>query len=66
MIDPWRAEIKENYGEMTIAQPFREGHGCATRLWLDLMLKRDIKPVVDWNWVDQDEYLSAMQRAGLT
>lgn len=55
-------EIIEKYVEMNIAHPFREGNGRATRLWLDLMLKQEIRQVVDWNQVDKEEYLSAMQR----
>jgi len=56
-------EIIEKYVEMNIAHPFREGNGRATRIWLDLMLKKEIKQVVDWNLVDKDEYLSAMERS---
>jgi cell filamentation protein len=56
-------EIIEKYVEMNIAHPFREGNGRATRIWLDLILKTEIKQVVDWNCVDKDEYLSAMQRS---
>ncbi|CAG0910414.1 unnamed protein product [Cyprideis torosa] len=56
-------EIIEKYVEMNIAHPFREGNGRATRIWLDLMLKNEIQQVVDWNLVDKDEYLSAMQRS---
>jgi cell filamentation protein len=56
-------EIIEKYVEMNIAHPFREGNGRATRIWLDLMLKTEIKQVVDWNLVDKEEYLSAMQRS---
>lgn len=56
-------EIIEKYVEMNIAHPFREGNGRATRIWLDLMLKKEIKQVVDWNLVDKDDYLSAMQRS---
>jgi cell filamentation protein len=48
---------------MNIAHPFREGNGRATRIWLDLILKAQIKQVVDWNLVDKDDYLSAMQRS---
>ncbi|TXL08662.1 hypothetical protein BMR07_02075, partial [Methylococcaceae bacterium CS1] len=55
-------EIIEKYVEMNIAHPFREGNGRATRILLDLMLKKEIKQVVDWNRVDKEEYLSAMQR----
>jgi cell filamentation protein len=56
-------EIIEKYVEMNIAHPFREGNGRATRIWLDLMLKKEINQVVDWNLVDKDDYLSAMQRS---
>lgn len=56
-------QIIEKYVEMNIAHPFREGNGRATRIWLDLMLKSQIRQVVDWNLVDKDEYLSAMQRS---
>ncbi|WGK70154.1 Fic family protein [Candidatus Haliotispira prima] len=56
-------EIMEKYVEMNIAHPFREGNGRATRIWLDLMLKTEIKQVVDWNLVDKEEYLSAMERS---
>ena len=56
-------EIIEKYVEMNIAHPFREGNGRATRIWLDLILKKEIHQVVDWNKVDKDDYLSAMQRS---
>lgn len=56
-------EIIEKYVEMNMVHPFREGNGRATRIWLDLMLKKEIRQVVDWNWVDKEEYLSAMRRS---
>ena len=56
-------QIIEKYVEMNIAHPFREGNGRAARIWLDLTLKKELKRVVDWNAVDKDEYLSAMQRS---
>jgi cell filamentation protein len=56
-------EIIEKYVEMNIAHPFREGNGRATRIWLDLILKKEIEQVIDWNIVDKDEYLSAMKRS---
>jgi len=56
-------EIIEKYVEMNVAHPFREGNGRATRIWLDLMLKRGLQLVVDWNQVDKEDYLSAMQRS---
>lgn len=55
--------IIQKYVEMNIAHPFREGNGRATRIWLDLILKQEIKQVVDWNQVDKDDYLSAMARS---
>ena len=56
-------EIIEKYVEMNIAHPFREGNGRATRIWLDLILKKEIRKVIDWNQVDKEEYLSAMERS---
>ncbi|MBM5782774.1 MAG: cell filamentation protein Fic [Pelagibacterales bacterium] len=56
-------QIIEKYVEMNIAHPFREGNGRATRIWLDLILKNELKQVIDWNAVDKDDYLSAMQRS---
>ncbi len=56
-------QIIEKYVEMNIAHPFREGNGRATRIWLDLILKEYIKQVIDWNLVDKEEYLSAMERS---
>lgn len=55
--------IIEKYVEMNVAHPFREGNGRATRIWLDLILKKEIKKVIDWNMVDKEEYLSAMERS---
>ena len=56
-------EIIEKYVEMNIAHPFREGNGRATRIWLDLILKKEIKRVIDWNLVDKSDYLMAMERS---
>jgi cell filamentation protein len=56
-------QIIEKYVEMNIAHPFREGNGRATRIWLDLILKKEIKKVIDWNAVDKADYLSAMERS---
>jgi cell filamentation protein len=56
-------EIIEKYVEMNIAHPFREGNGRATRIWLDLILKKEIKQVIDWNLVDKEDYLMAIQRS---
>ena len=56
-------QIVEKYVEMNVAHPFREGNGRATRIWLDLMLKKEIQQVIDWNAVDKADYLSAMERS---
>ena len=56
-------EIIEKYVEMNIAHPFREGNGRATRIWLDLILKKEIGKVVDWSKVDKEDYLLAMERS---
>lgn len=56
-------EIIEKYVEMNIAHPFREGNGRSTRIWLDLILKKELGLVVDWSLVDKDDYLSAMERS---
>ncbi|MDD4188349.1 MAG: Fic family protein [Bacilli bacterium] len=56
-------EIIEKYVEMNVAHPFREGNGRSTRIWLDLILKKELKKVVDWNKVDKDDYLLAMERS---
>ena len=56
-------EIVEKYVEMNIAHPFREGNGRATRIWLDLIFKKELKRVVDWNKIDKSDYLSAMERS---
>lgn len=56
-------EIVEKYVEMNVAHPFREGNGRATRIWLDLIFKKELKKVVDWNKIDKADYLSAMERS---
>lgn len=56
-------QIIEKYVEMNVAHPFREGNGRATRIWLDLILKKECQHVIDWNQVDKEAYLNAMQRS---
>ena len=56
-------EIVEKYVEMNIAHPFREGNGRSTRIWLDLILKKELHKVVDWSKVDKEDYLLAMERS---
>ncbi len=56
-------EIIDKYVEMNIAHPFMEGNGRATRIWLDLMLKKNIKKCIDWSKIDKKEYLDAMKES---
>lgn len=56
-------EIIAKYVEMNIAHPFMEGNGRATRIWLDMILKKRLSVVVDWRNVDKDLYLQAMERS---
>ena len=56
-------EIIEKYVEMNVAHPFREGNGRSTRIWLDLILKKQLGKVVDWSSVDKEDYLLAMERS---
>ena len=56
-------EIVEKYVEMNIAHPFREGNGRSTRIWLDLMFKKENKKVGDWSRIDREDYLLAMERS---
>lgn len=55
--------IIEKYVEMNVCHPFMEGNGRSTRIWLDMMLKRLLGKVVNWQYVDKDQYLSAMERS---
>lgn len=55
--------IIEKYVEMNIAHPFRDGNGRSTRIWLNLILKRELGQVIDWSLVDKDNYLLAMERS---
>ncbi len=56
-------EIIEKYVEMNVAHPFREGNGRSTRIWLDLILKKELCKVVDWSRIDKEDYLLAMERS---
>ncbi len=56
-------EIIEKYVEMNVAHPFREGSGRSTRMWLDLILKKELQLVIDWSKVNKEDYLSAMERS---
>jgi cell filamentation protein len=57
------AEIIAKYVEMNIAHPFIEGNGRTMRIWLDLILKKRLKKVVNWQFVDKTLYLQAMERS---
>jgi cell filamentation protein len=56
-------EIIAKYVEMNVAHPFMEGNGRSTRIWLDMILKARLGKVVDWQQVDKDLYLQAMERS---
>jgi cell filamentation protein len=55
--------IVSKYVEMNIAHPFLEGNGRSMRIWLDMMLKRRLAQVVDWQHIDKNLYLQAMERS---
>ena len=56
-------EIIEKYVEMNLAHPFREGNGRTMRIWLDMMLKKQLNKVVDWKNVSKELYFQAMERS---
>ena len=55
--------IVNKYVEMNVAHPFMEGNGRSTRIWLDLILKKNLKKCVDWSQIDKTEYLNAMRES---
>lgn len=55
--------IIEKYVEMNIAHPFLEGNGRSMRIWLDMMLKKELKQVINWQNVGKEFYLQAMERS---
>lgn len=56
-------KIIEKYIEMNIAHPFREGNGRSMRIWLDLILKSELKKIINWDSIEREEYLMAMERS---
>lgn len=56
-------EIIEKYVEMNVAHPFREGNGKSTRIWLDMILKKELNKVIDWSKINKEDYLLAMERS---
>ena len=57
------ADIIAKYVEMNIAHPFMEGNGRSMRIWLDMILKKNLKVVVDWKNIDKGSYLQAIERS---
>lgn len=56
-------EIVDKYVEMNIAHPFKDGNGRSTRIWLDLILKKNLNKIVNWENIDKQLYLQAMERS---
>ena len=56
-------EIVAKYVEMNIAHPFMEGNGRATRIWLDMILRKNLGKVIDWQKITRENYLQAMERS---
>lgn len=56
-------EIIAKYVEMNVAHPFMEGNGRSTRIWLDMILKKNLGKVVEWAKIDKVQYLQAMERS---
>ena len=56
-------EIIRKYVDMNVAHPFMEGNGRSTRIWLDLILKKNLKKCVDWSLIDKKDYLTAMRES---
>lgn len=56
-------EIIEKYVEMNVTHPFREGNGRSTRIWLDMILKKELNKVIDWSKINKEDYLLAMERS---
>lgn len=57
-------EMPQNtYVEMNVAHPFCEGNGRSTRIWLDMILKKELNKVIDWSKINKEDYLLAMERS---
>ena len=63
MLEDTFDQIADKYVEMNVAHPFREGNGRATRIWLDLMLKKRLGRCVDWSKINKRDYLASMERS---
>ena len=55
--------IVKKYIEMNVAHPFREGNGRSTRIWLDLILKKNLGKCTDWSKINKRDYLAAMKKS---
>ncbi|MDR1300057.1 MAG: Fic family protein, partial [Oscillospiraceae bacterium] len=56
-------EIADKYVEMNVAHPFMEGNGRSARIWLDLILKKNLRLCVDWSRINKKDYLNAMRES---
>jgi cell filamentation protein len=56
-------DIVTKYVEMNVAHPFMDGNGRSMRIWLDLMLKKNVGHCIDWQRIDKMQYLNAMERS---
>lgn len=56
-------EIIEKYVEMNVAHPFCEGNGRSTRIWLDMILKKELNKIIDWSKINKEDYLLTMKRS---
>lgn len=63
MLEDTIENIVKKYVEMNVAHPFMEGNGRSTRIWLDLILKKNLHKCTDWSKIDKREYLAAMQES---
>lgn len=63
MPDDTLENIVKKYVEMNVAHPFMEGNGRSARIWLDLILKKNLRKCVDWSLIDKKDYLSAMRES---
>lgn len=63
MVEATFEQIVRKYVEMNIAHPFMEGNGRSTRIWLDLILKKNLGQCVDWEKISKDHYFNAVERS---
>lgn len=56
-------EIIAKYVEMNVVHPFMEGNGRSMRIWLDMILKKRLGKVIEWEKINKIQYLQAMERS---